>query len=80
MAQTVITTKTLLERLSAELKKHHVCDDCRFTGILALRETDSEGCNWSQPNLQCSGVPASACAPVANEIVSRFKRTFNVQR
>jgi hypothetical protein len=75
---TVVSKHSLLERLNSELRKHDVCDGCRFTGIVSLRENDSNGCNWSA-NLECGETPGSICGARADKIVAQAKAFFNLR-
>lgn len=78
MAREVLSEEKLLDWLNAELAKHDICEDCRFTSVMRLRGTDAAGCNWSSPNLRCSGRPAAPCQPIANELVGQAQARFNL--
>lgn len=78
MDKQIVSEKELLGWLNAELSKHDECDDCRFTSIMRLRGTDADGCNWSPPNLRCSGRPFDPCAAIANELVVQAHARFNL--
>ena len=75
---TVVSKHSLLERLNSELRKHDVCDGCRFTGIVSLQQNDPNGCNWSA-NLECGETPVSICGAKADKIVAQAKGLFNVR-
>ena len=79
MARETVSEEALLEWLNRELAKHDECDDCRFTSVTRLRGTDSDGCNWSSPNLRCSGRPVGVCHAVANELVVQAQAHFNLK-
>lgn len=78
MAREIVSEEDLLVWLNAELQKHDVCGQCRFTSVMRLRGTDAVGCNWSSPNLRCSGRPAAFCQPIANELVAQAQARFNL--
>ncbi|MDO9579029.1 MAG: hypothetical protein Q7J06_00430, partial [Bacteroidales bacterium] len=80
MTRTFLSETDLLGWMNAELSKHEQCDGCRFTSVLLLREEDDDGCNWSSTNLNCSGVPAAVCHPVADHVVVQAKARFNVRK
>lgn len=77
MPREIVSAEKLLEIINAELAKHDVCDGCRITNVQA-HEQDEEGCNWSSSNLQCSGVPAEVCLPVAHHVVRTMRGKYNL--
>ena len=78
MARKKVTENELVAIINGELAKQEECAGCRVNGIVALREPDDEGCNWSEPYISCSGVPATACRPVAAQVVARTRTNFNL--
>ena len=79
MARAIVSQEELLKWLNAELAKHDECDDCRFTSVTRLRGTDADGCNWSSPNLRCSGRPVAPCDAIAKELVAQAQARFNLK-
>ena len=75
MARKRVTAEQLLELVNAELRKHEECTDCRFTHV-QHHEIDDEGCNWSLPNLHCSGTPASVCVETAQSLTREFRSSY----
>ena len=78
MDRQIVSEEELLGWLNAELSKHDDCDDCRFTSVMRLRGTDVDGCNWSSPNLRCSGRPVEPCTAIANELVAQAHARFSL--
>lgn len=74
----IVSEEELLKWLNAELSKYDECDDCRFTSVMRLRDTDVNGCNWSPPYLRCSGRSVEPCRGVASEIVAQAQARFNL--
>ncbi len=62
----------------AELKKHDLCEECRFGGILRLQGFDEAGCNWSDPMLSCSGQPTAICVPAARQVIAEARKRINL--
>jgi hypothetical protein len=80
MKRKLVSQDELLKVMNSELAKHDQCTDCHFTSILALREVDEDGCNWSSMvNLRCSGVPSDICWPIANRISAKAREKFNLK-
>lgn len=79
MARTVVSESDLLQWINVELKKCAECTDCTVTSILRLDGVDEVGCNWSSPNLHCSGRPVSGCIERASEVTARARLLFNVE-
>ena len=79
MDRQIVTEEELLDWLNTELRKREECDDCRFTSVMRLRDTDPDGCNWSSPNLRCSGRPVEPCNVVANEIAAQAHGLVNLK-
>ncbi|NQU79973.1 MAG: hypothetical protein HQ543_00470 [Bacteroidetes bacterium] len=76
-----ITEDKLVSILNKELGKYDQCNDCRFMSVgPLLKEYDETGCNWSQANLNCSGVPLDICRPFANKIVAEAKSKYNIKK
>ena len=65
--------------MNSQLAQHEECDDCIFTSVRELRVEDEDECNWSSPNLRCSGVTSQVCNPIANRIVDQARAKFNVK-
>jgi hypothetical protein len=78
MMRTFLSKTDLLGWMNTELSKHEHCNECRFTSVLLLQEED-DGCNWSSTNLNCIGVPATGCHPVADHVVVKAKARFNIR-
>jgi len=78
MAKTLINEHDLLEWLNTQLAGSDGCDGCRFTSV-QRHEPDSDGCNWSPHNLQCSGVPSDVCLPAANQAAAMARQKFNLK-
>lgn len=79
MARNLLTEEELVSRLNQELRKHGECDDCKFEHVRKLTGLDSEGCNWAEPNLRCSGVPADVCVPSAKQVIREARAIYNLK-
>jgi len=79
MEQQIISKAELVKIINDELSKHEECNDCSISGIMKLQETDDVGCNWTDPYIQCSGVPADVCAPIAGQVFSAMKKIYNIE-
>jgi hypothetical protein len=79
MSRTAVSEKALIEWMNLKLQQHDECKDCRFTSVLRLAGDDQDGCNWSSPNLQCSGVPADVCRPMASHVAGQARELFNLE-
>lgn len=79
MEKTLLSQEELVRWINSELAKYEECNDCHVTSVAQLREEDEEGCNWSMPNLRCSGVPADVCQPVAKRIIAQARDRFNIK-
>ena len=84
MARTVVSQKRLKNILSRELSQAPGCQDCQFGDVMPLRVVDESGCNWSEPVLTCSGVPAEVCRPAANivlarMVLARIRERYNIE-
>lgn len=79
MERIVLSEEELILLLNGELSKHEECNDCRFVGIVKLRDKDEGGCNWSNANLRCSGVPTEICKPVAERVICEAKAKYNIK-
>ena len=42
-------------------------------------EEDDNGCNWSDPIITCSGVPAEVCEPVARSAINEIRQQYNLK-
>lgn len=74
-----VSQDELLEWINLELSKYEECNDCRVTSVVRLKGEDENGCNWSSKNLNCSGIPADVCSPVANKVIAHAKMRFNLK-
>ena len=79
MARKEVTENQLVAIIKGELVKQEECAGCRVNGIVALREPDDEGCNWSEPCISFSGVPVDVCRTVAAQVVARARTNFNLK-
>ena len=79
MVRKLVAESELVAHLNEEIHKHDVCADCRFEHVMQLSELDPQGCNWADPNLRCSGQPASICLPVARQVVDAARAQFNIK-
>jgi hypothetical protein len=79
MSRTVVSEAALIEWMNSRLQQHEECKDCSFTSVLRLAGKDEVGCNWSSPNLRCSGVPALVCRPAANHVAVQARELFNLE-
>ena len=78
MSRTVLSKEKLLHWMNLQLAKYEECDNCKFNSVVELKEVDENGCNWSSSNLNCSGVPAQVCHPIAQQIITQAKIKLNV--
>lgn len=79
MSRLLVTETGLVAHLNQGLLKHDTCTDCRFEHVAKLSAPDSEGCNWADPNLRCSGVTAVVCLPAAQHVVRSARAAFNIK-
>ena len=79
MERKEVTEQELVEIINREIEKHEECKNCQVSGILALRGTDENGCNWSEPYISCSGTPAEICAPIAARVIANIRQSFNLK-
>lgn len=89
MPRQTIKIENLLEILNRELSNYDECIDCRFQSIVPSIDLDESGCNWSHANLRghpaptgplmALSQPASACYPVATQVVSKTKEIYNIR-
>lgn len=78
MQRKVIPETELLAWMNQQL--HHDPDykDCQFTSVTRLAGSDEIGCNWTSPNLRCSGTPAAVCQAAGAAIAEQARQSFNV--
>ena len=79
MPRKIVSSNELIRWLNSAMAGRDECEHCQFTSVARLVEDDHEGCNWSSPNLRCSGGRASICAPAANGIVEQARARFNIE-
>ncbi len=80
MPRELVSAEQLQQILNDELHAaYEDYEDCQFEGIMALRGTDEDGCNWSDPGLQCSGMPAEVCAGAARAVVVKIRAQYNLR-
>jgi len=91
MMRKFIKLDELLDLINNELLHHNACNECRFSTIAPLENTDDTGCNWSHANLNCKGYPASlgqlsdlcqsttGCQSVAARVIAEAKQHYNVR-
>ena len=78
MIRKVIADSELLAWMNRQLHQDTDFTDCQFTSVTRLVEYDNIGCNWTNPNLRCSGIPVAVCQAAAAEIAERARQLFNV--
>lgn len=78
MQRKVIPEAELLAWMNQQLHQNSDYKDCQFTSVTRLAESDEIGCNWTNPNLRCSGTPAAVCQAGGAVIVERARQSFNV--
>src|SRR5665648_674705 len=79
MEKKLVSQEELLEWMNSQMVQHEECTNCRFTSVLQLKEEDENGCNWSSPNLRCSGVPVQVCQLIAGQIAVQAREMFNLK-
>ncbi len=79
MSREMVSAERLQEILNDELHTYEDYKECQFGGIIALRETDEDGCNWSDPGYQCSGMPAEVCADAVRAVVVKIRAQYNLR-
>ncbi len=66
--------------LNEELSKHEGCEDCRFDGLSAYQEPDSEGCNWRNSILEFAGRDVNPLVQSrAYKIEQEMRRKYNLK-
>ncbi len=78
MQRKVVPEVELLAWMNRELHQNIDYKDCQFTSVTRLAQHDDVGCNWTSPNLRCSGAPAAICQATAAEITERARQSFNI--
>lgn len=78
MAHVSITEEELLRILNTRLATFDKCVGCKFTSVLHVKEAPADACNWTAPNLRCSGVPALPCETVARAVVAEIAAAYSV--
>ena len=78
MPRQSVTEAELVELINTELSKHEDCNGCTISAIVESEE-DETGCNWSEPIINCSGVPAEVCRDTANIVISKIREDFNIE-
>lgn len=79
MERQVITEIELIEWMNSELHKEDDFKDCKFTSVLRLADDDEIGCNWSDPNIRCSGITEPICQEKAAQIFSKAREMFSIK-
>lgn len=79
MKRKIITETELIEWMNNELHKEEGFKDCKFTSVLRLADKDEGGCNWSDPKIRCSGIPADVCQERVAQIASDARELFNIE-
>ena len=77
MARKLVSSSELRWILNSELAKHDVCNDCHFGDVTPCEE-DGDGCNWGDPILRCSGVPAHVCTSAASSVLAMIRAQYNL--
>ena len=80
MERKFITEKTLISILNNDLREYEECNQCEFTSIMKLEESDLNGCNWSSAALRCSGESGELCMPFASTVVTEGKTKYNLKK
>ena len=79
MTRTTVSAQELSQWLTRRLQQLESCHECEVGGIIALREPDSEGCNWSDSVVVRShGVPHEYFTPKLREILIEARDKFNI--
>ncbi len=79
MTRELVSAEQLQQILNDELHGYEGYEDCQFGGIMALRGTDEDGCNWSDPGFRCSGMPAEVCADAVRTVVVKIRAQYNLR-
>lgn len=79
MERKIITETELIKWMNNELHKEEGFKDCKFTSVLRLADKDESGCNWSDPKIRCSGIPADVCQERVAQIASDARELFNIE-
>ena len=79
MPRDQVSAEQLQQILNDELHTYEDYEDCQFRGIMALRGVDEDGCNWSEPVVQCSGMPAEVCADAARAVLVKIRAEYNLR-
>ena len=79
MPRDQVSAEQLQQILNDELHTYENYEDCQFGGIIALRGTDEDGCNWSEPVVQCSGMPTEICAGAARAVLVKIRAEYNLR-
>lgn len=80
MSRKLVSKNELLNLMNNLLHENDEIKDCRFTSVLKLQETDSNGCNWSMGyGLNCSGVPPEVFAEPARQVVETHMQKYNLE-
>lgn len=79
MPRKELAENELVAIINSELAKRENCTGCRVNAIMSLAEPDENGCNWSEPHISCSGVPARACLPDAAQVIASVRESYNLK-
>lgn len=79
MPKQLVTREELAAWLTNELRKVEDCEECSVGGIVALREPDPTGCNWSDGVILSGGAPAEYVMPHLQRIVAQARERFNLR-
>ncbi len=79
MTRELVSAEQLQQILNDEFHTYEDYEDCQFGGIMALRGTDEDGCYWSDPGVQCSGMPAEVCAGAARAVLVKIRAEYNLR-
>lgn len=79
MERAFVSQEELLNWMNSQIAEYEECTDCRFDAVVQLKEEDEDQCNWSDPNLRCSGAHIEVCWPIAQRVYEHARTQFNVE-
>ena len=80
MPREVVSETELIDWINSKLKKEDTCIGCEVKGVVRLRDSNIDDCNWSSSVfLRCSENDSIRCRSLANTIIAEAQSIFNIQ-
>jgi len=80
MLRIVVSENELIDWINSKLKTEDACIGCVVKGVIRLRDSNIDDCNWSSSVfLRCSENDSIRCHSLANTIIAEAQSLFNIQ-